>query len=282
MTRSYTDPNSFRQALQDRLRSAAIARARPAQELFLKIVIERLLARLFASPNPPWLLKGGLAMDMRFRPRARTTRDVDLELTVEPATNEGMHDALNTAATRDLRDHFRYRLSESDRPIDQSTPARISVEASIGARIAARFHIDIGVAVATSLEPDVLDGDDLLDFAAIPRARVLAIPASKHFAEKLHAYCRSRGKRVNSRVKDLIDMVLLIERGAVEPAAVQRAVSMVFAELNEPVPNELPKPPDHWEQEFAAIARTVEIGPKESNEAAELVRRFLRATPPSV
>jgi hypothetical protein len=42
------------------------------------VAIERLLARLVVDKDPPWLLKGGYAMELRFRPKARTMSDIDL------------------------------------------------------------------------------------------------------------------------------------------------------------------------------------------------------------
>ncbi len=48
--------------------------------------------------------------------------------------------------------------------------------------------------------PDALTGEDLLDFAGIPPARVLAIPKAQRFAEKLHAYTFPWAGRQNTRV----------------------------------------------------------------------------------
>lgn len=78
MGRRYTTAVGFRQAVEDRLRTESAKRRVPLNDLRQKLVMERLLARLFEDPNPPWLLKGGYAMDLRYRPRARTTRDLDL------------------------------------------------------------------------------------------------------------------------------------------------------------------------------------------------------------
>jgi len=44
----------------------ATGRGVPLNTLRLKLVMERLLARLFAPPDPPWLLKGGYAMELRW------------------------------------------------------------------------------------------------------------------------------------------------------------------------------------------------------------------------
>ena len=51
-----------------------------------KLVMERLLAQLFAAADPPWLRKGGYATELRYCPRARTTRDLDLTIAMaDPA-----------------------------------------------------------------------------------------------------------------------------------------------------------------------------------------------------
>jgi len=56
--RSYLNAEAFRQSLETRLRTLATERRVQIQGLRLKIAIERLLAKLFAEPDPPWLLKG--------------------------------------------------------------------------------------------------------------------------------------------------------------------------------------------------------------------------------
>jgi len=49
------------------------------QRLRRQVAFDRLLARLFHENNPPWLLKGGYAMELRLK-FARTTRDIDLAI----------------------------------------------------------------------------------------------------------------------------------------------------------------------------------------------------------
>lgn len=86
MARQYGSAAAFKASLEAHLRKLAGERDTPLSTLQLKLVIERLLALLFHSPNPPWLLKGGFAMELRFRPRARTTKDVDLSSPIFAAT----------------------------------------------------------------------------------------------------------------------------------------------------------------------------------------------------
>jgi hypothetical protein len=82
MSKRFTSPAAFKASLEARLRTRATALTVPFQTLQLKFVMERLVARLFHASNVPWLLKGGSAMDLRYRPRARTTKDVDLSISV--------------------------------------------------------------------------------------------------------------------------------------------------------------------------------------------------------
>ena len=78
MARIFSNALAFKASLEDRLKRTAVERGVTVNALRLKLVIERLLARLFASLEPAWLLKGGYAMELRYRPRARTTCDIDL------------------------------------------------------------------------------------------------------------------------------------------------------------------------------------------------------------
>jgi Nucleotidyl transferase AbiEii toxin, Type IV TA system len=46
------------------------------QRIRRQAAFDRLLCRLFAAPDAPWLLKGGYAMELRLK-TARTSRDID-------------------------------------------------------------------------------------------------------------------------------------------------------------------------------------------------------------
>jgi hypothetical protein len=82
MARKFGSAAAFKASLETRIRKLAAERALPISSLQLRFVMERLLARLFRDAHPPWLLKGGFAMDLRFRPKARTTKDIDLSVSL--------------------------------------------------------------------------------------------------------------------------------------------------------------------------------------------------------
>ncbi len=75
----YETPQALRRALEDRLLAQARREGGDIQRLRRQTAFDRLLCRLFHEANPPWLLKGGYAMELRIR-AARTTRDIDLAI----------------------------------------------------------------------------------------------------------------------------------------------------------------------------------------------------------
>ena len=76
-TRQYASAAAFRAALEARLQTIAKAEGIDMQRLRRQVSFDRLLVRLFADKNAPWLLKGGYAMELRLQ-KARSTKDIDL------------------------------------------------------------------------------------------------------------------------------------------------------------------------------------------------------------
>lgn len=263
MSKVYANAAAFRQALETRLRTVAEQREVQIQGLRLKLSIERLLARLFNTPNPPWLLKGGYAMELRFRPRARTTRDVDLTIGDAVAPQQlakrldEVHEALQLAAERNLGDFFEFTIEPARSEI-QAAPAGggvFAVIARMAGRDFARFHLDVGFGDSVIGAVETLLGDDLLDFAGIAPARATAIPQAQQFAEKVHAYTFPWTDRENRRSKDLVDLVALIERGQLNPVAVRQALAETFRRrARHALPATLQPPPASWSEEFPTMA----------------------------
>jgi hypothetical protein len=229
MARRFGSAAAFKASLEANLKKVALERKSPFSTLQLKLVIERLLARLFRDPEPPWLLKGGFAMDLRFRPKARTTKDVDLSVSHASAElasdlSGALRDRIQEAVDVDLGDYLTYRIGAPRQELTNAPlgGARYPCEAVLVGKTYAKFHIDVGCGDALAGEPERLAGDDLLAFAGIPPAAVMAISRPQQFAEKLHAYTFPWAGRLNTRTKDLVDLVLLIERGIPDAAGSER------------------------------------------------------------
>lgn len=270
MAKQFRTAAAFKASLEANLRKIATERAVPFSTLQLKFVIERLLARLFREPDPGWLLKGGFAMDLRFRPRARTTKDVDLSVSLgvndEAVSLNVIRDRLQAALDTDLGDHLVFQLASPKKELTNAPGGggRFPCQAVLLGKAYAKFHIDVGIGDGILGGPETLIGDDLLGFAGIEPVRALAISKAQQFAEKAHAYSFPWGDRQNTRTKDLVDLVLLIERGKLESETVRQALISTFQRRNtHELPTQLPPPPSEWKLEFVPMSEEAGLSTNE-------------------
>jgi len=283
VSREYADGASFRQALEARLKATADERGVPLNTLRQKVVMERLLARLFSERGAAWRLKGGYAMELRLGGRARTTRDLDLAVPPMGPSPAGAHDLLldllRDAALLDLGDFLEFAVAGPGEALagGQAGGFRFSVAVTLGGRSYVGFHVDVGLDAEPTERPEPATCDDHLGFAGVAPARVLLVPRERQFAEKLHAYTRPWGERVNTRTKDLIDLLLLIELGLTDRDALVQALSLVFGRLcSHPVPRVLPPPPPEWASDYAALAQHVQLAETDLGGAFERLAAFWR------
>ena len=109
---------------------------------------------------------------------------------------------------------------------------------------------------------------------------MVALPSAQHFAEKIHAYTFPWQGRQNTRVRDLIDLVLLIDIGALDPATTVAALRLTFARrATHPLPRALPTPPESWATPFAALAGEIALAERTTDEAFARVSRFYATLP---
>src|SRR5258708_21101372 len=87
--KAYSTARAFRTALEERLKWTSQTDEIDLNRLRRQVSFDRLLARLFRKEPAPWVLKGGYALELRFK-AARSTVDIDLTLQrVLAATSEG-------------------------------------------------------------------------------------------------------------------------------------------------------------------------------------------------
>ncbi len=93
-----------------------------------------------------------------------------------------------------------------------------------------------------------------LAFAGIPAVEVEAVDIHRHAAEKFHGMLRDFGERENSRVRDLVDLTILLEHGLLVPEPTAAAVRSVWLERNntEP-PDDLPQLPESWPDRYQRL-----------------------------
>lgn len=242
---TYASDRAFREALETRLSTAAGSRS-GISRLRKRVVFERLLARLHAVASGAWVLKGGFALELRLGDAARTTRDVDVDWALQEAEAVEM---LLDAAALVLDDRFGFAVRPS-RPSDDvnGRGQRWAVTATLAGREFERVSIDVGFATGPVLAPDAIASSRLLDFAGIEPLLVPAIAIEQHIAEKLHAYTRRyAGNQSTSRVKDLVDLVVIAHTTVVDAERLVTATGGIFdRRASHPAPRSLAAPPRDW------------------------------------
>jgi hypothetical protein len=258
--RTYATARAFRQALEERLKRASLTDRIEPNRLRRRLSFDRLLARLFQKEPVPWVRKGGYALELRFKD-ARSTVDIDLTLqrvvgTAGGETNEAVGKMLQSAADVALGDWFEYMIGPPvmDLAAAPYGGARYPVEARMDKRIFARFHLDAGIGDVVMQPLETIGCRDWLEFAGIESPRVRMIGREQQFAEKIHAYTLPRNA-ANSRVKDLVDMALLIGSGGLDKPRILDALRLTFERRGtHDLPAGLVPPPADWQVPFRALA----------------------------
>jgi len=264
----YETPVALRRALEDRIIALATKTGDDNQRLRRQAAFDRLLCRLFQNEKSPWLLKGGYAMELRIR-GARTTRDIDLALRRSAATPKGWNVEVVTAMLRqaaaiNLADGFEFTIGEAVLDLDAapSGGARFTVLAQMAGRQFAQFHMDVSSGDVLREPYEILQGRDWFGFAGLPRARVPAVSPEEQFAEKIHAYTLPRASRENTRVKDLVDLVLLIEQAKLDATRLAKSIRETFQRRNtHSFPTALAAPPASWSVRFSEMAEECGLEP---------------------
>jgi len=267
--KTYATAGAFRVALEERLKRRSQTDQIDINRLRRQVSFDRLLARLFRGDSVPWALKGGYALELRFK-TARSTVDIDLTLQrVVTAAIEGVdvnqtvREMLQTAAGYPLGDWFEYTIGPAVMDITAAPygGARFPIEVHMDGRIFARFHLDVGIGDVVMQPLETVETNDWLAFAGIAGPRVQLIAREQQFAEKIHAYTLPRNTP-NSRVKDLVDLGLLIDGGELDRQRILDALHLTFERREtHPLPTVLNAPPPEWMIPFQALVEECGMQP---------------------
>ena len=252
----YATGTALRAALEARLKDIARTEGVELQRLRRQVAFDRFLARLFSNSDTQWVLKGGYAMELRFQ-IARATKDLDFTVrAVSKTPGDALLEYIQDAGKRNLKDFFFFRIGEAMTDLDGAPygGSRYPVDAMMAERTFVKFHMDVGIGDVVLDPLEHIETRDWLGFAEISPASVPMIQREQQFAEKLHAYTLPRSG-ANSRVRDLVDMVLLIESGTMSTARCREALQRTFMRRDtHDLPTLLEPPPDSWEIPFQRLA----------------------------
>ena len=279
---AYESPAALRQALETRLGNRSRETGIDLERLRRRAAFERLLVRLELGMPHRWVVKGGMALEIRLGDRARSTRDLDLALRDAQGDGSGVRelliDCLSVAREEDgfeflVGEPTTITLDEAGRP-----GWRFPVETRMAGRKFASVRLDVVARDDEVSKTRRVELPGVLDFAGLERHEVEIVDPAQHFAEKVHAFTRTYGDRPNTRVRDLPDMVLLIDDGLESTPELLSIVSRLFEARGEPaMPDELPDPPSFWHENYRALAAELDVSAKTLDEAMTAVRSFWAA-----
>jgi hypothetical protein len=193
--------------------------------------------------------------------------------------NLAVLEKLQEAAGFNSNDFFAYTIGEPIADLDAAPygGARFPVEARLDGRIFVGFHLDVGIGDAVMEPLEVIEGRDWLGFAGIASPSLYMISREQQFAEKLHAYTLPRQGAANTRVRDLVDMVLLIHSGTLSKPKVAEAIRVTFDRRGtHTVQNVVPQPPSDWQRPYGALARECNLSGQLEDAFASL-REFMES-----
>jgi hypothetical protein len=274
----YKTAVDLRRALEARLKIEAENTGIDHMRLRRIVVFDRIAARLSVAEQE-WVLKGGAALEFRLGLRARATKDLDLVLRSEPSDGATIRDVLIETLTSDVdRDRFVFTVGH---PTELATDAagnpgwRFPVDGALAGKTFIAVKMDVVLRPVELAATERISLPGKLDFAGIRPRTIKSVGRSQHFAEKLHALTRDYGLRPNTRVKDLVDLLLLIHDGLSPDEhllAVVRHVFMVRA--THQVPTGIPDPPPAWRDEYPALAASAELNEQDLPTALDTLRAF--------
>jgi predicted nucleotidyltransferase component of viral defense system len=257
----YETPEAFRTALEQRLKNEAKASGTALLRLRKRVAFERFLARLAASESGGWVLKGAFALELRLGLRTRTTKDIDLGRADD---EEAATEHLNAATGVDLGDFFSFDVRRTP-ALEAATgfrAVRYTVRADLASRRFEQFPVDVAFSDSSPIQAEPFLTASALEFAGVATPQLPVVPLEQHVAEKLHAYTGSYGQdeRESTRVKDLVDLVLISELAELDAKRLSKALATTFGQrARQPLPPAVPPPPSSWARPYAELARQVGI-----------------------
>jgi hypothetical protein len=277
--KKYSTASALRMALEQRLSNIVKKTGMDIMRLRRQVAFDRFLARIFHTPVLGLITKGGYTLDLRLQ-RARTTKDIDFSFNgnLEGAWNgkpEGLKQFFQDKVDAGLNDFFTFLIGDSTLDLENAPYGghRFPIEARMGARRFVSFSIDIAAGDGWFEPHEKIDVHDWLGFAGIPAVSIPVISVEQQFAEKLHAYTQLR-ERENSRVKDLIDMVLLVKEGQLSKDRLMEVSMATFKKRDDSLfPPMFNVPPENWRKKYINLAK--ECGVEEDiDKAVKIVSKY--------
>jgi len=190
---------------------------------------DRLLCRIFSEDDPSFVLKGGQSMIAR-TVSARTTKDIDL-LSHAIDTGEAL-DELKRLASIDLEDFITYSFVRAI-PIKAEEEYREGLKVFFAPRLGTSARDDISIDLVVDQvvcdDPDSMSPLGRLDVGDLEVHDYLLYPVVCAMADKICATMQVFEGRESSRVKDLVDLAILVTTQAFDADTLRSRIALEAA-----------------------------------------------------
>ena len=226
-------------SVRARLLNIAKAQGADFNQVLVRFALERILYRLSQSAHADhFLLKGALLFTLWYDMPHRTTRDADL-LGFGASDLESIAQTFRDIASVEVDDGIVFdpaSLSVEEIRKDAGyAGARVLITGEI-AKARCKTQIDIGFGDAVT--PGPVHAVYPVLIADLPAPRLRTYPVYTVISEKLHAIALLG--MTNSRLKDYLDLWVLLDREALNANTLARAIAATFIRRGMPVPAVLP------------------------------------------
>jgi predicted nucleotidyltransferase component of viral defense system len=226
-------------SVRARLLNIAKAEKTDFNQVLVRYALERFLYRLSKSAHADrFLLKGAMLFNLWYDMPHRPTRDADL-LGFGASDLDSIGQTFRDIVAVDVADGIVFDPAsiqvEEIRKSAGYAGARVIVAAEL-ARARCKTQVDVGFGDAVTPGPvDAMYPVLIPDF---PAPHLKTYPVYTVVAEKLHAI-EILGM-TNSRVKDYLDLFVLLEREVLDPGILAKAIAATFNRRGTSVPTALP------------------------------------------
>lgn len=227
-------------SVRQRLLNLAQSRGDDYNQVLIRFVGLRFLARLAASEHASrFLLKGATMFLVWHGSMHRPTSDIDL-LGFVDADETKLADVIRSVCTQEVdEDGVRFDPNtvrvEKIREETAYGGLRCLIDATLGSA-KLRVQLDVGFGDDVTPEPKVVEVPRLLDDEV--RRELRAYTPETVVAEKFEAIVKLG--LANSRMKDYLDLDLLLQSGEVDGQSLAEALRRTFKRRKTPLPETLP------------------------------------------
>lgn len=226
-------------SIRARLLNIAKREGTDFNQVLVRFALERFLYRLSQSRHAEhFLLKGALLFNLWYDMPHRPTRDADL-LGFGPSDLESIKAIFREIAGIVVEDGITFdpatvSVEEIRKEVDYAG-ARVLITGDL-AKARVKTQIDIGFGDAVTPAPVYANYPVLIE--DFPAPRLQTYPAYTVIAEKLHAIALLG--MTNSRLKDYLDLSVLLERETIDLDILATAIAATFTRRGMAISGDLP------------------------------------------